>query len=145
MNNIQTTDRLFLLGNKGVLLHVCCHCWSSVIRSNINTLFSRIDFSLPQTVLNEILFSFFFSIRGHYPTMRAWCHSVLGGMVFVKYAFGILVNSRLNLDITTMHLYVNPCAADTCRHALKQSLICFNILTHPHIHHKHCRQLGTKL
>lgn len=43
-----------------VLLNVCCHCWPSVIRSDFNTLFSLIDFSLPQTVLNEILFFFFF-------------------------------------------------------------------------------------
>lgn len=42
---------------KGVLLSVCCHCRSSVIRSNFNTPFSLIDFSLPQIVLNEILLS----------------------------------------------------------------------------------------
>lgn len=73
---------------KRALINLCCHCWSSVIRSNFNTLFSLIDFSLPQIVLNEISFIFFSlslsSISGNYPAMSTWCRGVLDGVVFVK-------------------------------------------------------------
>lgn len=47
------------------------------------------------------------------------------------------------LDWTGMHAYIITCAADTCLRALKQALIYFNILTHPHIPHARCRRLQT--
>lgn len=114
--------------------------WSDQI---LITLFSLIDFSLPQIVLNEILF-FFFSIGGNYPTMRAQYHSVLGGMVFMKYWVSTTslqlpafeYNRRTWIHI---HMWSGPVAP------FKQPLIYFNkdLLIHPHVHHQHCRRMQT--
>lgn len=122
MTNIS--ERLCLLPEQ----NVCCHCLPPVIQSDFNTPFRLIDFRLPQTVWNEILF-FFSPIRGNYPTMRAACRSVLGALMFVKCGF------LYSLSVAAYKICVCvcawSCAVEIRQWDLQRMFVYFNRLTHP--------------